>query len=65
MMFRTVSWNPAVEPTGIRDQLPPPHGDGRPYGNGLLAQQWLAFGRIFDRVRGKRAYAPGTIDAAN
>jgi sterol desaturase/sphingolipid hydroxylase (fatty acid hydroxylase superfamily) len=22
MMFRTVSWNPAVEPTGIRDQLP-------------------------------------------
>jgi len=65
MMFRTVSWNPAVEPTGIRDQLPAPHGAGRDYGDGLLAQQWYAFGRIVERLRGRRAYAADTGDAAN
>ncbi|WP_144160137.1 sterol desaturase family protein [Paraburkholderia sp. BCC1885] len=65
MMFRTASWNRAIEPTGIRDQLPAPLGDGRSYGRGLLAQQWLALGRIAARVTGRRAYAPGTTDAAN
>jgi sterol desaturase/sphingolipid hydroxylase (fatty acid hydroxylase superfamily) len=65
MMFRTVSWNPAIEPTGIRDQLPVPYGTGQVYGDGLLAQQWYAFGRIVARLRGRRNYAPGTGDAAN
>jgi sterol desaturase/sphingolipid hydroxylase (fatty acid hydroxylase superfamily) len=65
MMLGTASWNRTLEPTGIRDQLPAPHGDGRPYGQGLLAQQWLAFGRIVARLTGRRAYAPGTTDAAN
>jgi sterol desaturase/sphingolipid hydroxylase (fatty acid hydroxylase superfamily) len=57
MMFRTVSWNRDVEPTGIRDQLPAPHGAGRSYGDGLIAQQWRAFGRIVQRLRGQRTYA--------
>jgi sterol desaturase/sphingolipid hydroxylase (fatty acid hydroxylase superfamily) len=62
MMFRTVSWNPAVEATGIRDQLPVPHGSGRSYGDGLIAQQWLAFGRIVKRLRGQRNYAGGAVE---
>lgn len=53
--FRTVAWNPAVEPTGIRDQLPPPAGSGREYGRGVLAQQWYAFGRIARRLLNRRA----------
>ena len=57
MMFRTASWNRAVEPTGIRDQLPAPHGSGRSYGDGLIAQQWRALGRIVQRLRGQRNYA--------
>jgi sterol desaturase/sphingolipid hydroxylase (fatty acid hydroxylase superfamily) len=62
MMFRTVSWNPAVEATGIRDQLPVAHGSGRSYGDGLIAQQWLAFGRIVKRLRGQRNYAGGAVE---
>jgi sterol desaturase/sphingolipid hydroxylase (fatty acid hydroxylase superfamily) len=62
MMFRTVSWNLAVEATGIRDQLPVPHGSGRSYGDGLIAQQWLAFGRIVKRLRGQRNYAGGAVE---
>ncbi|MFL9935624.1 sterol desaturase family protein [Paraburkholderia sp. RL18-103-BIB-C] len=62
MMFRTVSWNPAVEPTGIRDQLPVPHGSGRSYGDGLIAQQWHVFGRIVKRLRGQRNYAGGAVE---
>jgi sterol desaturase/sphingolipid hydroxylase (fatty acid hydroxylase superfamily) len=57
MLFRTVSWNREIEPTGIRDQLPVPFGEARRYGEGLLAQQWLAFGRIAARLSGRRAYA--------
>jgi sterol desaturase/sphingolipid hydroxylase (fatty acid hydroxylase superfamily) len=62
MLFRTASWNPAVEPTGIRDQLPVPHGPGRSYGNGLMAQQWHAFGRIVKRLRGQRNYVDGVVE---
>jgi sterol desaturase/sphingolipid hydroxylase (fatty acid hydroxylase superfamily) len=61
MMFRTVSWNRAVEVTGIRDQLPVPHGSGRSYGDGLIAQQWLAFGRIVKRLRGQSNYAEDAV----
>ncbi|WP_322102814.1 sterol desaturase family protein [Paraburkholderia sp. J41] len=60
MMFRTASWNPAPEPTGIRDQLPAPHGGGVNYGEGLLAQQWLALVRIARRLAGKGYPLGGT-----
>jgi sterol desaturase/sphingolipid hydroxylase (fatty acid hydroxylase superfamily) len=56
MLFRTASWNRTVEPTGIRDQLPPPAGNGRDYGQGLLAQHWYAFVRIAQRLQARRAY---------
>jgi hypothetical protein len=36
--------------------LAPPHGAGRSYGDGLIAQQWRAFGRIAMRLRGQRNY---------
>ncbi|MZP61749.1 fatty acid hydroxylase, partial [Escherichia coli] len=42
VMYRTASWNSAVEPTGVRDQLLPPAGLNRNYGRGLIAQQWYA-----------------------
>ncbi|AMM15655.1 MAG: sterol desaturase family protein [Pseudomonadota bacterium] len=51
MLFKTASWNRAVEPTGIRDQLPAPYGRGRDYGMGMWAQQWHAFARIAQRMR--------------
>ena len=44
------SWNPTVEPTGIRDQLPAPDAPGRDYGNGFVEQHWLAFKRIGERA---------------
>ncbi|HEY0293717.1 MAG TPA: sterol desaturase family protein [Bordetella sp.] len=55
MMFGTASWGHAAEPTGIREQLPAPQGAGRSYGKGLLAQQWLALGRIAGHLRPRRA----------
>jgi len=58
MMFRSVSWNKALEPTGIRDQLPRPHGQGLDYGESVIAQQWHALVRIVQRLRGKR-YSTG------
>ncbi|HEY1999779.1 sterol desaturase family protein [Paraburkholderia sp.] len=65
MMLGTASWNRELEPTGIRDQLPVPHGTGRDYGEGLLAQQVYAFGRIAARLRGRRTYSAGPGNAAN
>lgn len=49
MLFRTAVWTKTVEPTGIRDQLPDAGAPGRSYGNGVIAQQWLAFRRIVGR----------------
>ncbi|PLZ03929.1 fatty acid hydroxylase [Burkholderia sp. WAC0059] len=67
MMFRTVSWNPAPEPTGIRDQLPAPQGMSVDYGEGLLAQQGYALVRIVQRLRGRRytVDATGAVSAAS
>jgi sterol desaturase/sphingolipid hydroxylase (fatty acid hydroxylase superfamily) len=62
MIFRTASWNAIVEPTGIRDQLPVPHGAGRSYGDGLIAQQWREFERIVKRLRGQRKHASGAVE---
>ncbi len=39
--FGTADWRPGFVATGIRDQL-----EGRDYGRGFWAQQWLALGRI-------------------
>ncbi len=52
MLFGTASWERQPEPTGIREQLPPPLGSGRDYGRGVMAQQWRAFGRMAQRLRG-------------
>ena len=49
MIFRTAS----LEPRGGAAGLPAPRGLARSYGAGVLAQQWLAFGRIVHRLRGQ------------
>jgi sterol desaturase/sphingolipid hydroxylase (fatty acid hydroxylase superfamily) len=41
LLFRTADFRSGFVPTGIRDQL-----DGRDYGQGFWAQQWLALRRI-------------------
>ena len=48
-LFGTADFSPAIAPTGIRDQLPAPAGDGRDYGRGFWAQQWLGLVRLFRR----------------
>lgn len=47
MLFRTARFDPSYEPTGIRDQL-----QGRDYGQGFWAQQWLGLQRLFNRRAG-------------
>jgi sterol desaturase/sphingolipid hydroxylase (fatty acid hydroxylase superfamily) len=66
MLFRSVSWNRELEPTGIRDQLPVGDAPGRDYGDGFIAQHLLAFKRIGERITSHRATrAPGSdSDAA-
>lgn len=51
MLFGTADYRRAVEPTGIRDQLPAPEGRGRDYGRGFWAQQWLGVQRMIDAAR--------------
>jgi sterol desaturase/sphingolipid hydroxylase (fatty acid hydroxylase superfamily) len=64
MMFRSVSWNRELEPTGIRDQLAVGDIPGRDYGNGFISQHWLAFKRIGERIASHRATrAPGSDSA--
>ncbi len=46
MLFGTADFRQAVEPTGIRDQLPMPAGSGRDYGHGFWSQQWLGVKRL-------------------
>ena len=46
MLFGTADYRRAIEPTGIRDQLPGPHGNNRDYGRGFWAQQWLGLKRM-------------------
>ena len=55
MMFGTADWSMALQPTGIREELPAPQGQGRSYGKGLLGQQWLALVRIAGHLRPRRA----------
>jgi sterol desaturase/sphingolipid hydroxylase (fatty acid hydroxylase superfamily) len=66
MIFRSVSWNRELEPTGIRDQLAAADKPGRNYGDGFIDQHWLAFKRIGERIVSHRVTrAPGSdSDAA-
>jgi sterol desaturase/sphingolipid hydroxylase (fatty acid hydroxylase superfamily) len=48
MLFGTADYRRAIEPTGIRDQLPPPQGEGHDYGEGFWRQQWLGLRRMID-----------------
>jgi sterol desaturase/sphingolipid hydroxylase (fatty acid hydroxylase superfamily) len=45
MLFGTARFGAPVQPTGIRDQL-----DGRDYGHGFWAQQWLGLKRLAGRA---------------
>ena len=45
LLFRSARFDAAVLPTGIRDQL-----DGRDYGRGFWAQQWLGLKRLVGRA---------------
>jgi sterol desaturase/sphingolipid hydroxylase (fatty acid hydroxylase superfamily) len=44
LIFRTARWDDAYPPTGVRDQL-----QGRDYGRGFWAQQWLGLKRLAGR----------------
>ena len=46
LVFRTARFEARTEPTGIRDQL-----DGRDYGCGFWAQQWLGLVRLAGALR--------------
>lgn len=48
IVFGTADFRRAVEPTGIRDQLVPPQGSARDYGEGFWRQQWLGLRRMVD-----------------
>jgi sterol desaturase/sphingolipid hydroxylase (fatty acid hydroxylase superfamily) len=48
VLFGTADYRSAVAPTGIRDQLPPPQGSRRDYGEGFWRQQWLGLRRMVD-----------------
>lgn len=45
VLFGTARFDAAIEPTGIRDQL-----EGRDYGQGFWAQQWLGLLRMVGRA---------------
>jgi sterol desaturase/sphingolipid hydroxylase (fatty acid hydroxylase superfamily) len=45
ILFKTASWHRAVEPTGIRQER-----EGQSYGEGFVAQHWLALVRIARRL---------------
>lgn len=48
VLFGSADFRRTVEPTGIRDQLPGPAGQGRDYGDGFWRQQWLGLRRMVD-----------------
>jgi sterol desaturase/sphingolipid hydroxylase (fatty acid hydroxylase superfamily) len=48
VLFGTADFRAALEPTGIRDQLPPPQGCAHDYGRGFWRQQWLGLRRMID-----------------
>lgn len=48
ILFGTAHFGTSFEATGVRDQLPPPQGEGRDYGCGFWAQQWLGLKRMVE-----------------
>ena len=50
LLFRTASFDPRAQETGIRDQWPGPQGPGRDYGRGFWAQQRLGLLRLIGRA---------------
>lgn len=48
VLFGTARFGGGFAATGIRDQLPPPRGKGRDYGNGFWRQQWLGLRRMVE-----------------
>lgn len=46
LLFRTADYRYEILPTGVRDQLPPPQGHARDYGDGFWRQQWLGLRRM-------------------
>lgn len=51
VVFGTADYRRALEPTGIRDQLPAADGSVRDYGAGFWSQQWLGLQRMFGVLR--------------
>lgn len=51
VIFRTRDFGRTFEPTGVRDQLPAPHGISRQYGESFWSQQWLGLKRLIGRDR--------------
>lgn len=48
ILFGTAHFGKEFPPTGVRDQLPPPEGEGRDYGRGFWAQQRLGLTRMME-----------------
>lgn len=55
ILFGTAHFGKTFELTGVRDQMPPPEGEGRDYGRGFWRQQWLGLKRSLEYARGPRA----------
>jgi sterol desaturase/sphingolipid hydroxylase (fatty acid hydroxylase superfamily) len=51
ILFGTARFDNKYVVTGIRDQLPQPVGQGRDYGKGFWAQQWLGLKRMVEFSR--------------
>ncbi|HEX8884550.1 MAG TPA: sterol desaturase family protein [Noviherbaspirillum sp.] len=48
VLFGTARFGGGFALTGVRDQLPPPQGKGRDYGQGFWRQQWLGLRRMVE-----------------
>lgn len=51
IVFCTANFSTRIGATGVRDQLPFPDGNGRDYGHGFWAQQWLGLKRMVEFAR--------------
>jgi sterol desaturase/sphingolipid hydroxylase (fatty acid hydroxylase superfamily) len=64
MLFGSADYSTPTQPTGVRAQLPAPAGAGEDYGEGLWAQQGLAFVRAGRRIAGALRGAAGARPAS-
>jgi len=51
ILFGTARFNARFEATGVRDQLAPPQGESRNYGQRFWEQQWLGLKRMIEFSR--------------